>query len=285
MVRSTPIWVSALAGLLASHVAMARTPDPTNQPARTRPDTVSVATLNAWGLPFPIAAHRHSRLPAIARFLERGGFDVVGLQEVWDGAQKHLSAPGLLYPPPKGDTGLAVASPHHATPPIVRHFTSARGFDALKKKGVIASKVTLPGKGDLWMVVTHMQAGGGPKNARVRSEQVGDVLDVVAGLEGPAVVVGDFNLYDEPTDHDSLARLLDAGLVDAAEAQGAIAPTYRTGTERFDRVFTRSTDTVRLSAVSAQVIQYGGDVPLLSDHHPVHVELDWAAIDNRSASR
>lgn len=262
---------------------MARTPDPTNEPARKRFDTVSVATLNAWGLPFPIAASRKSRLPAIARFLERGGFDVVGLQEVWDGAQKHLPARGLLFPPRGGDSGLALASPHPTSAPTVRHFRSARGFDALKKKGVIASKVSLPGKGDLWTVVTHLQAGSGPKNALVRAHQIDDVLDVVSGLDGPAVVVGDFNLYDDPTDHASLGRLLASGLVDAAETKGAVAPTYRTGGERFDRVFVRSTDGVRLTAVDAQVIQYGGDVPLLSDHLPVHVELEWEASETLTA--
>jgi len=243
---------------------------------KTSADTFHVATLNAWGLPFPVARGRARRLPAIARFVERSGFDVVGLQEVWNGARRHLSLPGLLFPNRvHGDSGLALVSSHPASAPRVTPFQHATGPDALKHKGVLSSQVELTRHRKLWTLVTHLQAGRGAKPARIRQQQVGVVLDVIEHLPGPAVVVGDFNFYDTPEDRDSELRLKSAGLVDAAAREGETSPTYVGSDHRFDRVFLRSEDGVELKPVAANVIHYGGPLPQLSDHRPLHVELAW----------
>ncbi len=277
MKRHTLRLLGALGLLTATPARGAPPPTHAEPPAQT----FRVGTLNAWGLPFPIAPNRKGRLPAIASFLEKGGFDVVGLQEIWGGARRHLILDGLLVPSRRasGDSGLALMSRHPATTPVVTSFQRASGPDALKKKGVLTSRVEVGAGRHLWSVVTHLQAGGGERQATVRQHQIDTLLHVLAGLDGPAIVVGDFNFYDRPEDRDSEARLEAAGLIDAAARLGETTPTYARSGHRFDRVFVRGTEQVRLDSVSAHVYRYEDPRDILSDHRPVQVELSWVTLD------
>lgn len=245
-------------------------------PAAAADATLDVATLNTWGLPFPVAKHRARRMPEIAEYLDDESFDVVGLQEVWKGARRWWDRDDvLLASRDRGDTGLALATPHPVDAQQVVHFSAARGPDKLKHKGVLRSRVHLPGRRDLWTLVTHLQAGNGDRAATVRADQVSELLRVLGDVDGPVLVLGDFNLSDSAIDRDTEARLLAAGLVDAGES--ADEPTYRGGNHRLDRVFVRSGGDVDLVPVGATVVQYGDDLPELSDHLPVSVRLAWEA--------
>lgn len=245
---------------------------------------ISVATLNAWGLPFPIARKRGERMARIARFVSEREFHVVGLQEVWRGARKLLDVDHVRYPAAGADSGLALASSLPSTTPSLVPFEHARGPDRWKTKGVLTSQVQLDADRAVWMVVTHLQAGASQRNQRVRSHQVDTLLSVLEGLDGPAVVIGDFNLYDRPLDRESAARLEASGLLDAAAEVGAIAPTFPGSAHRFDRVYVRAGQRVDLVPTTGTVLVNGSDVPWLSDHHPVAVDLQWVDRDEAQAA-
>jgi len=241
----------------------------------TDPDVVRVATLNTWGLPYPVATGRRRRLPAIGELLEELAFDVAGLQEVWRGATRFLGLEQLLVPPSRyGDTGLALLTRHRTTDMVVAPFRHARGFDAWKTKSVVATRLDLSEQRSLWAVNTHLQSGGGTRDAEVRAHQIDVLVDLLGRLEGPAVVLGDFNFHDQPADRASVERLATAGLVDSAEATGETTATWDGGTYRFDRIYARSTADVRLVPVEAEVIRYR-HLPRLSDHRPLRVALRW----------
>jgi endonuclease/exonuclease/phosphatase family metal-dependent hydrolase len=226
---------------------------------------LSVVTLNAWGLPEPIARDRAGRMPKIARWLDEQGFDLAGLQEVWRGARGLLPL-RLSIPDAREDSGLALQTPHAVDHLDLHAFQAERGLDALKSKGVLVADVTKGGD-TFTVAVTHLQAGGGERNAGVRSAQVDEILGVLERSEHPVVLLGDFNLYaDEAVDGRTRDRLDAEGFVDAAEAVGATGGTYPGLKDRFDRVFVRGGC---VEPRSAEVL----DRLALSDHHPVRVEM------------
>lgn len=227
---------------------------------------IRVLTLNAWGLPAPLARDRRGRFPRIERMLDEKRYDVVGLQEVWRGARSLLLRPmhtGEL----RGDSGLGIRSPYPVRHLRTKVFTAERGFDAFKAKGVLLAEVALP-QGSLNVAVTHLQSGAGPKNAAVRRDQLAEILDALDS-DGPWVLMGDFNFYDaEPEDSASHQRLRDAGFVDVGLRGGAKRGTYPGVDDRFDRVYVRSLCGVE---ADARVVEGTG----LSDHHFVAVQWAW----------
>lgn len=226
---------------------------------------LSVVTVNAWGLPSPIARDRPGRMPRIASWLDEQGFDVAGLQEVWRGAVR-LFPIRLALVDDRADSGLALRTPHAIDGLTLHTFRSERGIDAWKAKGVLLADV-LKDDQPVTVAVTHLQSGGGPRNAAVRAAQVDEILSAVERSEQPVVLLGDFNFYaDEATDRRTRERLDALGFLDAAEAAGATEGTYGARRDRFDRVFVRAgcvdpTDAEVMSGVA------------LSDHHPVRVQM------------
>ena len=129
-----------------------------------------VATFNTWGLAYPVASPaRELRFPRIEAALEALEADVVGLQEVWRGAWGLLDlGPRLHQLRHGGDTGLALVSPHPVSHMQTHAYDDARGIDAVKRKGVLSARVHLPGADPVVVTVTHLQAGGGLRNAQIR---------------------------------------------------------------------------------------------------------------------
>lgn len=228
--------------------------------------TFSVMTFNTWGLPAPIASSRKSRFPRISRMLDEVGVDVVALQEVWRGARPMLRLPFVHYPELKGDTGLAIATNHEITALSAITYEDAVGFDRFKEKGALAAMVTVPGVGQVPVVVTHLQAGRSDRAAGVRASQVDALLAWVAGFTGPAMILGDFNLYDgSALDVRTAGRLASQGYLDAAESLGAGAATYPGLTDRLDRIYARAeTADGRCTAARQAGLVHAADG--LSDH-------------------
>ncbi len=276
--------LTRLAGLIASLLlptpAVSAVPVPAPAPpAADVPPTAAAAgpllrllTLNTWGLPMP---DRRARFDRIRAYLAATGADLVGLQEVWRGAHRLLELEGLRRPARgSGDSGLALLTDHEVSQLACTPFSVARGVDGLKRKGVLEARVEVPGAGPLWVFVTHLQAGRRPAHAEVRSRQIDELLERVEAVEGPAVVLGDFNLHaGRARDVESAGRLGAAGLVDAAEQAGQLATTHAGDGARHDRVLLRSGGGVRLDAERVEVPGYGGELPVLSDHQPVVVHL------------
>ncbi len=244
------------------------------------PSVLDILTFNTWGLPSPIAQDRRGRFPLISRFVAESGADVAGLQEVWRGALGLLSLDHLRVPDRGIDTGLVLVTPHPVEGLAVHAYAAERGFDAMKSKGVLQARVDMPKAGLVEVFVTHLQAGGGDKNARVRAAQARELLERVETVDVPVIVLGDFNLHaGNGVDERTWARLQAAGLTDAAFSVGEEGPTYLASDQRFDHVYLRDGGDVRLQATAAQVVPYDDD-PLtvapqrLSDHQPVRVRAD-----------
>lgn len=229
-----------------------------------------MVTVNTWGLPAPLAPDRKGRLPRIERRLREAADDLVGLQEVWAGARPWIGS-SLHVPDGQGDAGLALMTPHEAMDLELHRFRSATGFDALKQKGFLSARVTLPSVGVVRVVVTHLQAGRGQRAAQVRADQVAQILEHLATVQEPVVLLGDLNLHARhPVDARTERMLAAAGLVDAARALGATEATYPGQGERLDRVYLRCGRATCLHPEAARVLS---SYEPLSDHLPLRVDL------------
>lgn len=223
-------------------------------------------TVNAWGLPFPAAWWRRGpRFARIRALLASGAHDVVGLQEVWGGARVLLQADDLHWPGAGGDTGLGAHTSHPVIARFEHRFRRAVGMDRLVRKGLLALHLELPA-GRVWVLVTHLQAGASAAEMAVRGEQVDELLGVLAGLDGAAVVMGDLNLYEDGADLGAAGRLLDSGLTDVALCLDHPQRTHRWEPARLDRILLRDGGGVALVAEQVGVLDdqaCGGE---LSDH-------------------
>ena len=242
---------------------------------------VDIMTLNAWGLPPPIAPPRAARMGRMAAWLGETGVDVAGMQELWSGARGLFSVDGLHYPEQGGDSGLALVSPHPMQKVQLEPFAASRGFDGLKRKGVARTVVQVPDVGPVDVWVTHLQAGGTNRAAMVRARQVDQLLAGHAQADRPAVLLGDLNLYRAlEADGRSRQRLEEAGFLDAAEDGGATEGTYVGLDERFDRILVRSATGGCAEVEGAEVMRWRralGDDERVSDHRPVWASVRFAA--------
>ena len=236
------------------------------EPAPCEPETLQVATLNTWGLPYPLSKSRKSRFKDIQTYLD-DGLDAVGLQEVWLGARTLLST-YIRLPGEPGDSGLALVTRFGSRQPRLTPFKRATGPDRWKSKGVLSTQVTTEDGSNLWLVVTHLQAGRGQRATEVREAQVQQTLEVVRELSGPVVVMGDFNLYDDlPADQRSIQQLRGAGWRDVADTLEQAESTYTGESARLDRMYLRNGAEATLQAQGVEV----GHDKWLSDHVPVGV--------------
>jgi endonuclease/exonuclease/phosphatase (EEP) superfamily protein YafD len=238
-------------------------------------DDVQLATANIWGLPAPLSwPPRHVRFARVGEYLRHGGrgpLDVVLLQEHWrlPGRPHVLSDLGLVAPcAHDGDSGLALYTRHPVLERVHGTFRTpaARMLDALwSRKGWQRVVVDVDGV-RVAILNTHLEAYPWPKHARVRADQIDELLALADRVPGPVVLAGDFNVYaDVASDRSGLARIAAAGFVDVV-ATFDTTPTYDRGSEceRFDRVFVRG-----LQCTAAHVDMHAR----LADHRPVVVEL------------
>jgi endonuclease/exonuclease/phosphatase family metal-dependent hydrolase len=238
-------------------------------------DELTVVSLNAWGLPAPLAPDRAARMGSLGAWIDTLDADLVGLQELWDGAVPLVDL-DLTLSRDGGDDGLAMVSGHHLEEVGVRRFRDARSFDALKRKGILRARLVRPSGPDVWVFVTHLQAGYGRANAAVRERQLAELSAWLAETQGPVLVLGDFNVDERhPEDAPFLETVGRLGLVDAAAAVGVTDGTYPGDGRRYDRVFARDGGGWRITAEHAAVVQYGvaGGPERLSDHLPLVVRL------------
>lgn len=239
---------------------------------------IEIVSLNAWGLPSPLAPHRRERLPRIARWLQDVNPDVVAIQELWSGSTAYLPMP-VQRRSVSGDDGLAMAGRAPMTERATLHFDHARSWDMFKKKGAMRGRVHTAGGPDLWVVVTHLQAGYGRANARVREQQVDQLLGWTKDLDGPVVFVGDFNIDTTfPEDAGTFKRLHGAGLVDLADSFGATEATYPGDGHRYDHILARGGAGWKIVTDAVVVVEYDDDPhtaapAMFSDHRPLRARL------------
>jgi endonuclease/exonuclease/phosphatase family metal-dependent hydrolase len=241
---------------------------------------LDVLTINLWGLPWPLARDRRRRRRRFERHVIETAYDLIGIQELWWPWNRSLDVDSVVCPESNRDSGLALAGRLSATEPArIRHFRHRPGFDRLKRKGVLSSRIRCGHGLDVAVHVTHLQAGRG--HGDVRTRQVDELLEVVCADDAPALVLGDFNFYaGNPEDCASDARLRSCGFEDTADAVDPQA-TYtsanryvwrRRCAERFDRIFFRNGRGTRFRVLEVEALSELG-APV-SDHHPVRARLD-----------
>ncbi|MFH1468522.1 MAG: endonuclease/exonuclease/phosphatase family protein [Pseudomonadota bacterium] len=259
-----------LCALLSAHDAWA---EPAPPPVELR-----VATYNIWGLPgwltHPTWRHRRGR---VNRFLERGGYDVLAVQEAWSTAVDDLDpAPDLTVEAEDAGLGLwfrGRVGQHGQA--IVRHFHRRRGVERLKHKGLLGAELTLVGGARVWVWTTHLQADADAGSAEVRVDQVTELLAAVDAHPGAAILLGDLNLHRAfAPDQPAAAALREAGFRDVAlELDLAGEGTWADTDLRLDRVLLRDGPQVCLQPVDYRVERELGAEGVVSDHHPV-----WARV-------
>lgn len=262
-------------------VVLGAPPDSAEEPVE--PVQVSVMSWNVWGLRWPLSLDRSDRMEGVPGELEQA--DVVGLQEAWIGARRQIDAPLHLPQEQPGDSGLAYAGRlcGATTLALFHPFTSRTGIERFKRKGILEAEVLIEGI-PVRVYNTHLQHG--PASDLVRSEQIGQLLELLAAHQEPAIVMGDFNFYrDSPVDSETIERMGAAGLRDVAEELGQQQATFRfdnryaqrsgleEGRERFDRVYLRDGAEVAVEPMGVDVVRYRKQP--LSDHQPVlaHIQL------------
>jgi endonuclease/exonuclease/phosphatase family metal-dependent hydrolase len=241
---------------------------------------LDLLTVNLWGLPWPFARERRVRKRRFSEHLAAASYDVIGIQELWWPWRGALRLPSLRVPASPRDSGLALAGRLAARELRVEPFDEGTGADRLKRKGVLRARLATPEGDELALWVVHLQAGR--RHGAIRARQVRRILELQAGERGPLVVMGDFNFYEAAReDRESAERLAAAGLVDAALALACAEPTYHTETNRylrarrlahrFDRVYLRHGEGLRLRPLAAEVLRLAPHP--VSDHHPLRVRV------------
>ncbi|MGH0034897.1 MAG: endonuclease/exonuclease/phosphatase family protein [Myxococcota bacterium] len=240
---------------------------------------LELLTVNLWGLPWPFARERHGRKRRFAQHLAVGGYDLVGIQELWRPWHRAFQARDLVLPRSRRDSGLALAARLPVRDVRVEHFRQHRGSDRLKRKGALLSTVETPPGAELSVCVVHFQAG--LRFAPVRARQLDDLLRVLEPEARAVVLMGDFNFYrDSEQDRRSAARLEAAGFLDVAPALSRGENTYcatnpyvrkRSAADRFDRVYLRDARDLRLQPTSVDLVR--PESRPFSDHHPLRVRV------------
>lgn len=241
-------------------------------------------TVNLWGLPWPVARQRRLRKRRFVAHLARRSYDVVGIQELWWPWRGALALRSLVLPETPRDSGLALAGRLPAQELRVEHFEDGAGPDRLKRKGCLRAQVASPCGAPLALGVLHLQAGR--RHAAIRQRQVTQLLDGLASERRPVILLGDFNFYEgSDRDGESAALLAAAGFGDAALQLGRSELTYHADSnpylrgsrkaQRFDRVYVRDGDDVRIEAREAEVLRLRRHA--VSDHHPLRVRLRVSA--------
>ncbi len=261
-------WRLLVAAVLAPLAARAAPPE---APAEAGLE-LAVVTVNTWGIPFPFSpGHRRARLDRLGRLLDAVGADVVGFQELWGRARRVVPEGWRVLPDDDRRTGLGLMSRYPARVDAVVRYEPERRHDAYTRKGYLAATVDLaPAGPELRVFVTHLQAWGATER---RAAEVDQLLAAVAAADGPALVLGDFNLSEEPADRATADRLAEAGLRDVAP-EGE--PTHISG-HRFDRIFLRDGGGWCLEAEDVEVLDpHRFHLRRLSDHDAVRARLRLA---------
>ncbi len=270
--------LSASTAATAAESLVASTDDRGDIDAAWAYEPLELVSANAWGLPDLIAPHRAARMRELAAWVDTLDVDVVGLQEMWTGAVP-LTPLDLTRAEHRWDDGLALHSRHPVAHVDGRAFHEARGWDALKHKGVMRAELVRDSGPSVWLYITHLQAGHGKANAAVREQQVEELLAFVAEHDAPSILLGDFNAdAQDPEDQPLLDRLAGAGLIDVASALQRPEGTYPGDGRRYDRIFLSAGGGWELVPERVEVIRYDEDPAtpapaFFSDHQPLRATI------------
>ncbi len=299
------------------------------EPAPVEEAELRLLSLNIWGVPFPVSKPFHRRRDTVVDFIEESDPDAVLMQEAFKnwvnlrwlrealGGEHHFvraeDEQGRKVA--RKDSGLVTV--HRGEEPPEGHRNEllelcCKNYDeVLADKGVQRFDLLADNGVTVPVFNLHLIAGDVGFRREPRQQQVVQMLgEMVQQTEGPAVLVGDFNLAPPtPADctEDALASapewrldcetealIRDAGFrdvaVELASAGGStLQSTYADGEARYDRVYVRDGAEVCLEPVDLTVHTHlvdGEEKPKrLSDHKPLLVDLLVTPCGTAVASR
>lgn len=147
-------------------------------------------------------AHRSNRRPEdVAAWLATRPAEVIALEELPEGMASRLQALRHVYrhqftvePGARlnsevyaGLESLAILSIH---PIITRAVVRPSGQGKIS----LLAQISVPGAEDPWIVVVHPPNPAGPARLPARDAYLFDLAELIAELEGPVIVAGDFNV-------------------------------------------------------------------------------------------
>jgi endonuclease/exonuclease/phosphatase family metal-dependent hydrolase len=270
-------------------------------------NVLRLATLNVWGLPWPIAREGAARMDAIGARLPALELDWMLFQEVWtQGARLQLieagRRAGLVHAWHRdaalGGSGLLVLAREAFRDPHFEAYT-VRGFpqrvwhgDYHGGKGFCTLRFATAG-GSLTLIDTHLHAqyGDDAYNDEYphRVAQVVQISAAIVGASSPVLAAGDFNFSEGRHEYEIFTGL--TGMRDGAAELDRREPTtlganpYRRervphDDERIDYVFARDGEGARLRVRSIERIfddpPPAGGPAAYSDHAGLLAEVELA---------
>jgi len=156
---------------------------------------------NVWGLPVPFLS-KPGRFQKIHDSIGRFNADFIGFQETFTKKSAPLKEiEGYPYmaegPQKKGikilHSGLLFISKFPILETATLAFSKCSGMDCFARKGVLWSKVLVPGFGTINVFLTHANAGS---NESVKMHQLIEAAQFIDQKRGdrPTIFLGDFNL-------------------------------------------------------------------------------------------
>ncbi|BEL09304.1 hypothetical protein Q0Z83_074950 [Actinoplanes sichuanensis] len=227
------------------------------------------------------------RLRVLGPLLERGGYDVVCLQELMYRRNANLIralAPGLRHPAYTGSVllkgGLVVLS---RWPIVAREFlpyprTGPARPEFLMRKGALITTIAT-GDGEVVVVDTHLSARLDDRFTAVLRSEFDHLAGRLAGFDPaiPLVVAGDLNV--------SRTSSLLSGFRAAAGLRDVLAgdtrPTYRPTPDwpsptALDHILIRAVPRAEARLVFDEEVRLAdGRAAYLSDHYAVEADLTW----------
>jgi endonuclease/exonuclease/phosphatase family metal-dependent hydrolase len=178
--------------------------------------TLDLATLNTWGKPGILGKDQKNRFARIAVAVKP--FGIVTMQETFTGYTDAMAkASGFPYVKRTDNgsflhlnAGLLTLSRYRILETDFGKFQQATDFDRFANKGVLFTRLDVPGLGPVDLYNTHYQSVQSDKAAKIRLHD-NAVLEALVKKHSagyPAFVMGDFNMKpDSPEYTDLKARL------------------------------------------------------------------------------
>lgn len=178
--------------------------------------TIDIATLNTWGKPGILGKDQKNRFERIGASIQP--FGIVTMQEAFTGyAGTMAKASGFPYIQRTDNgsflhlnAGLLTLSRYAILETDFAKFKEATDFDRFANKGVLFTRLDVPGFGAIDLYTTHYQSVQSDKAAKIRLHD-NSVLEALVKKHSaghPTFITGDFNMKpDSPEYADLKARL------------------------------------------------------------------------------
>ena len=206
------------------------------------------------------ANHEHRQLLVLVQQQQPDVLVLLEVNDRWLAAtaavRDHL--PHTISDPREDDFGIAVFSRY----PIERPQITTLGSAGVRS---IVCELRLP-EAEATLVATHPLPPVSPRRTRLRDEQLRAVADRFAGIDGPAILVGDFNASMWSAPYRALAHQTD--LVNARRGHGVL-PSWPAFLPEFMRIPIDHC----LHSREITVTGCAAGEPIGSDHLPLTIDL------------